>query len=601
MESVGTRLFTATSHFLRAKPMLTEEEVRSMLTLKEYLDRVYRYHRRRSSLSGSGRQYFNASNFRPIKLKQSGAFPVMTEPTNHVVMLLGSTGSRRSVGLVASRAEHESGLATAAIKGILCAVHPFTELSEYEVNTSVFEKLFGTTIAYYWSLYKPFATKIAWITTLWCLLYNSPLQSLFLTLTSETVCRLISMFAILWLVLYFWSQLNWRMTVTVLGYFDAWFFITQAILYAVAIMALYDWDVVVIVYNVFGILGFSAVIAYDAYPLSMRNMVKYMLFVIMACLFAGVIMMGLDSGFMDRSLRMDLFHGLVHANCQAEGNVTLTWSFNVYDFAIQRLQILTVYMIRNTYWAFNAPRYCVIIKSRVALEEMPVIGVRILPSEPTPGRRNSLIGQSFKATNLSPVTAPTPPPLTSSSSTVTPVAAGIPAAASASMTSSPLASSSGRQSAAHLQPNTGPLYDMHPIQNDTIHTYDGRHRMSVVSVPNLELLNSGGSGRAQSHDDDASTSVEPTAAIQASAFTVVVSAPMAVHRPPKPTRSLKLPKLSTRKLLMESVSRSRNMTKAVLRTSTVQSSLRGYIQRIPVKKRKSSSVPSNLHALARVP
>ncbi|RHY28694.1 hypothetical protein DYB32_005773 [Aphanomyces invadans] len=566
MASVGTRLFTATAHFLRTKPMLNEDEIRSMFTLKEYLDRVYRYHRRRSSMSRS-------------------------------------SGSRRSVGLVASRAETECGLATAAIKGILCAVHPFTELSEYEVNTSVFEKLFGTTIAFYWSLYKPIATKIAVATTLWSLLYNSPLQDQFYHVISETVCRFISMFAILWLVLYFWSQLNWRMSVTVLGYFDAWFFITQAILYAIAIMALYEWDVVVVVYNVFGILGFSAVIAYDAYPLSMRNLAKYMLFAIMVCLCGGMVMMSLDSGFMDRSLHMDVMHGLVHANCHVDGNLTLTWSFNVYDFAIQRLQILTVYMMRNTYWAFNAPRYCVIIKSRVALEEVPVIGVRVVPAEAQLGRRNTLVRQSFKESNRA-LGTPQPDQVTSrpmGSSLGASTAAGTPAAASTTIF---VSESSRKVTPTLLQPNTGPLYALHPIQNNAIHTYDGHHRMSIVSVPNVDMLASKSSADYDVDTDNIST--DPGGLLdEAASSTVVMSAVLPVHRPPKPTTSLHLPKLSTQKLLLGNVIGSRHMTNGSLRTSTAQSAIptlsRGNGLRIPVKTRKSSSFPRNLHALSGAP
>ncbi|KAG9409340.1 hypothetical protein AC1031_019591 [Aphanomyces cochlioides] len=454
-ETVGTRLFAATTNYLRGKPMLTDDEVKAMYTLKEYVDRIYRYHRRRTSLSSSGRQYFNASNFHPVN-RFSGSGSV----------------SRHSVGLVATHAETESGLATTAIKGILCAVTPFTELSEYDVNTSVFEKLFGQAIGSFWSLHKPVASRLAAITTVWSLLYNSPLQHFLLRLTSDITCRLISMGSILWLVLYFWSQLNWRMTVTVLRYFDSWFFITQAILYAVAIMALYEWDLVIIIYNIIGILGFSAVVMYDAYPLSMRNLAKYILLIILICLFVATVSMSVSSGSLDHRLYVDVVHGLVHLDCKVVEDVPLTWTFNVYDFAIQRLQILTIYMVRNTYWAFNAPRYCVIIKSRVALEEVPVLGIRVMPAQGPTTRQNTLIRQDIE---LPPTSKRQDSSKSGGSKGIVRPAAVTPLAASVPNTI---------HEAVPLFPNTGPLYDLHPIHNDAAHVYDGLHRMSIVTDDN---------------------------------------------------------------------------------------------------------------------
>ncbi|KAH9114831.1 hypothetical protein AeMF1_011100 [Aphanomyces euteiches] len=530
-ETVGTRLFAATTNYLRGKPMLTDDEVKAMYTLKEYVDRIYRYHRRRTSLSSSGRQYFNASNFHPVVNRFSGSGSV----------------SRHSVGLVATHAETESGLATTAIKGILCAVTPFTELSEYDVNTSVFEKLFGQAIGSFWSLHKPVASRLAAITTVWSLLYNSPLQHFLLRFISDTTCRLISMGSIFWLVLYFWSQLNWRMTVTLLRYFDSWFFITQAVLYAVAIMALNGWDFVIVIYNIIGILGFSAVVMYDAYPLSMRNLAKYILLIILICLFVATVSMSVSTGSLDHRLYVDVVHGLVHLDCKVVEDVPLTWTFNVYDFAIQRLQILTIYMVRNTYWAFNAPRYCVIIKSRVALEEVPVLGIRVMAAAQGPmTRRNTLVRQDIEL-------PPTSKRQDSSKSrgskgngrpaAVTPFAASMP---------------NTIHEEVPLFPNTGPLYDLHPIDNDAAHVYDGLHRMSIVAGDN------------KTSTDESISATER-----------FLPAPIP-HRPAKPTSMLRLPKLSSQRLRIRSQHLSQFSRRKI----------------IPNIERKTSSVPKNLVALA---
>ncbi|KAF0695668.1 Aste57867_13528 [Aphanomyces stellatus] len=558
-DTVGTRLFSATTDFLRSQPMLMDDEIKAMYTLKEFLDRVYRYHRRRGSLSGSGRQYFTGSNFRPVTRASSGSYT-----------------SRRSVGgLVASHAETESGLATAAIKGILCAVQPFQELSEYDVSTSVFEKLFGQTIAFYWSLHKPTATRIALATTAWCLVYYSPFQALLLHYINVTLGRLVSMFCVLWLVLYFWSQLNWRMTVTVLGYFDSWFFITQAICYAMAIMALNDFDPLVIVYNIFGILGFSAVIAYDAYPLSMRSLAKYMLFIIMICLIGTMVSMGLNAGAMDKSLHLDMVHGLVHANCTLVENVAFTWNFNVFDFAIQRLQILAIYMVRNTYWAFNAPRYCVIIKSRVALEEVPVIGVRVISKQPSSsvahGRRHTLVRGSFLE--------PGAPP----NGTLSYATGGGSGSSSGSSSVAPVTLAS----TTSFKANTGPLYDLHPIQIDAAHVYDGRHRMSIVSLSKdtSSMLDS---------DAGSSLALNTDSAMTPDVKTKAQTPKLGAHRPPKPSRyNIKLPHLA-------SFHRGDSIGDANRPTNSFKMGSHRFIKTsfrtIPVK-RKSSSVPRNLTQL----
>ncbi|OQR90992.1 hypothetical protein ACHHYP_05071 [Achlya hypogyna] len=384
--TTGTRLFQATVTYLRSQPMLTEKEVQDLLMLKEYVDRLHRFYRRRGS-TASSKTSFLAGSLKPMRRRSVGS---SVSSTN---------------GLMATRAGTESGLTTATIKGILAAVDPYIELTEYDINTSVFEKIFGSTVAYYWSLYKPGAGRIAFLAVLWLIFYSTPLEAMAFPDMSLPVTRLLGTACIAWLVLYFWSQLNWRMTLEALSYFDAWFFITHAVMYAISFIALSEFDHVIVAYNIMGVLGFSAIIAYDAYPLYSRRTARYVLVIILMILVGIMVQMGRRSTLLNKDLYLDISHGLVNTTCTVNLNGTipcesyLTWGFNVYDFAFQRLQILAVYMTRNTYWAFRAPRYCVIIKSRVALEEVPVHGISL--SQASAGhdayRRNSLVRTSLVA------------------------------------------------------------------------------------------------------------------------------------------------------------------------------------------------------------
>ncbi|EQC41723.1 hypothetical protein SDRG_01679 [Saprolegnia diclina VS20] len=406
--TAGTRLFQATVTYLRSQPMLTEKEVQDLLMLKEYVDRIHRFYRRRGSTTGSSKASFITGSLRPMRRRS-----------------VGSSVSSMN-GLMPTRAGTEGGLTTATIKGILAAVDPYIELTEYDINTSVFEKIFGSTVAYYWSLYKPGAGRIAVLAVAWLVFYSTPLETMVLPAMSLLITRLIATGCIGWLVLYFWSQLNWRMTLEALSYFDAWFFVTHAVLYAGAYAALCAFDHVTIAFNVMGVLGFSAIIAYDAYPLYSRRTARYVLVIILLIMIGIMLQMGRRSNFLNRDLYLDISHGLVNTTCAVRVNDTvvpceayLTWGFNVYDFAFQRLQILAIYMTRNTYWAFRAPRYCVIIKSRVALEEVPVHAISV--SQVSTGmdvyRRNSLVRTSLAqmssgpetSTMLSPTDAILPP------------------------------------------------------------------------------------------------------------------------------------------------------------------------------------------------
>ncbi|OQR89868.1 hypothetical protein THRCLA_09534 [Thraustotheca clavata] len=394
--TTGTRLFQATITYLRSQPMLTDKEIQDLHVLKEYVDRLHRFYRRRGS-TASSKTSFLANTLRPVRRASS----------------VSSTN-----GLMPTRAGDDSGLTTATIKGILAAVNPYIELTEYDINTSVFEKIFGQTVAFYWSLYKPGAGRIAVVAIIWLVFYSTPLEFMVFPMISQLIARLIATICIIWIVLYFWSQLNWRMTLEALSHFDSWFFITHALLYAVSLMALYDFDPVVIVYNMVGVLGFSAIIAYDAYPLYSRRTARYVLVIILLMLFAIMCQMSVRSTHLNRNLFIDVSYGLVHTNCTARNGTIpcekyLTWGFNIYDFAFQRLQILAVYMVRNTYWAFRAPRYCVIIKSRVALEEVPVHGIAMSQSSQAPEvcRRNSLVRVSLihQDSNANSIAAQIPP------------------------------------------------------------------------------------------------------------------------------------------------------------------------------------------------